>query len=121
MIFLLDFRAFGEAHVRISPLNGGLSLNSLTVRLNLQSLHVSLFGIFKISFFYLKFSQTNIQGILGGGELSNVINAMVMDLVPGFFRTFEDQISVTLSNFLLPRINPLLSGLTLDDIRNLLP
>lgn len=39
--FISDFRAHGEAHVRVA-LNGGLSLNSLSVRLGMQSLHVRI-------------------------------------------------------------------------------
>lgn len=65
--------------------------------------------------------QLDIQGILGGGDLGAVINKATQDLIPSLLLNFERQISEYLREFLLPRINPFLNNISLEDLANLMP
>lgn len=65
--------------------------------------------------------QLDIEGILGGGDLGAVINKATQDLIPSLLFNFESQISAFLNAFLLPRLNPFLNQLTLEDLANLMP
>lgn len=65
--------------------------------------------------------QLDIQGILGGGDLGAVINKATQDLIPSLLINFEQQISDFLREFLLPRINPFLNNISLEDLANLMP
>ncbi|CRK91675.1 CLUMA_CG005324, isoform A [Clunio marinus] len=98
-----NFRASGFAQIRFLGSNNNLNVTDMDVRLNLPSL------------------QMNVQGILGGGDLGAVINKVAQDLVPSLIRTFENELSDLMSNLLIPRINPFLNNLTLDDIINRAP
>ena len=76
----------------------------------------------KLSKHYIIYTlQLDIQGILGGGDLGAVINKATQDLIPSLLLNFEQQISEYLREFLLPRINPFLNNISLEDLANLMP
>jgi len=63
-------------------------------------------------------SQTT--GMLGGGDIDNVINAIIGDLAVEFFNSYSDIISGQVNNIMLPHINKMLEGMTLKDLIGLI-
>lgn len=50
-----------------------------------------------------------------------VINKATQDLIPKLLVTHQNEINAFVNDFLLPKINPFLNNLTLDDLTNLMP
>lgn len=63
----------------------------------------------------------NIQGILGGGDLGELINKVTQDLIPSLLVSYQSEINESLRDYLLPKINPYLNSISLEDLEKLMP
>lgn len=63
----------------------------------------------------------DIQGILGGGDLGALINKVTQDLIPSLLVNFQAEINEMLGDYLLPKINPYLNSISLEDLEKLMP
>jgi hypothetical protein len=130
--FILDFRAKGYATIQYIGPRNNLNMTDLSVRINEQSLNVSsewmreklkeekeVWGIHITSFSIL--TQMKIEGILGGGDLGELINKAAQDSVPVLLIRNEWEISNAIKDFLLPRLNPFLNEFSFEDLENRMP
>jgi hypothetical protein len=62
-----------------------------------------------------------IEGILGGGDLGELINKAAQDSVPVLLIRNEWEISNAIKDFLLPRMNPFLNEFSFEDLENRMP
>ncbi|XP_077294162.1 uncharacterized protein LOC143916786 [Arctopsyche grandis] len=90
-----------KGNARIAVGISGVSLRDLILELSL--------GSFK--------SETT--GMLGGGDIDQVINAILADWVPDFFNSNSDSIADLVGDTLLTSINQVLDGMSLADLIDL--
>ncbi|XP_053691326.1 uncharacterized protein LOC128739850 [Sabethes cyaneus] len=64
--------------------------------------------------------ETNIQGMLLGGELSDLLNVVIQDIVPSFLRNFPDLTTRVLTAFVEPLLNRFLATRSMEDLLGLL-
>lgn len=67
--------------------------------------------------FYLFQSETT--GMLGGGDIDDLINALMADLAPEFFNNNSELISELISDIILDKINEVIEGLSLEELINI--
>ncbi|XP_049771752.1 uncharacterized protein LOC126149112 [Schistocerca cancellata] len=60
--------------------------------------------------------QTNFTGLLGGGDLSDVTNEIISDLVPQILDNQKDNILGAIVPVIVDAVNEAISGYTLNDI-----
>lgn len=63
----------------------------------------------------------DIQGILGGGDLGELINKVTENLIPSLLVSYAAEINESLGDYLLPKINPYLNSISLADLEKLMP
>ncbi|XP_065092043.1 uncharacterized protein LOC135712884 [Ochlerotatus camptorhynchus] len=64
--------------------------------------------------------ETNIQGMLLGGDLSDLLNEVIQDIVPSIFRNFPEGMTNLMSAAILPMANRFLATRTMEDLLSLL-
>ncbi|EDS36845.1 conserved hypothetical protein [Culex quinquefasciatus] len=64
--------------------------------------------------------ETNIQGMLLGGDLSDLMNEVIQDVVPSVLRNFPEGMSNLLSAAIFPMASRFLATRTMEDLLNLL-
>jgi hypothetical protein len=64
--------------------------------------------------------QTNIEGLLGGGDLSDVLNEIISDLVPEVFEEAKPTLLPVITDVIINLANEKLDGLTLSDLLDLI-
>ncbi|XP_058117152.1 uncharacterized protein LOC131288851 [Anopheles ziemanni] len=64
--------------------------------------------------------ESNIQGLLLGGELSDLLNAVIQDIVPSVLRNFPDGMTNLLNALVVPIANRFLATRTMEDLMGLL-
>ncbi|XP_058449559.1 uncharacterized protein LOC131429447 [Malaya genurostris] len=82
--------------------NGMLTLSDFSLSLMIDSL------------------ETNIEGMLFGGELSDLLNVVIQDIVPSFLRNFPESVTRLLSAFAKPLLNRFLATRSMEDLLALL-
>ncbi|XP_067014261.2 uncharacterized protein [Anabrus simplex] len=70
--------------------------------------------------YHLGLFQGNIAGLLGGGDLSDVINQVINDFIPTVAEKYKTQISGVISDLIVGVANKMLDGVTLKDILDLI-
>ncbi|XP_058116738.1 uncharacterized protein LOC131288390 [Anopheles ziemanni] len=65
--------------------------------------------------------QNNIEGMLLGGELSDLLNEVIQDLIPSVLVNFAPQVSEIISRVGIPIADSILNTMTLDDLFALIP
>lgn len=58
--------------------------------------------------------------MLGGGDIDDVINAMLEDLAPDFFNKYSDFVSLIVGDGILNALNKVLDGMSLADLIDLI-
>ncbi|XP_050070982.1 uncharacterized protein LOC126558935 [Anopheles maculipalpis] len=97
-----DLRIQGTALLRQLP-SGYLHMPELKANVRLGSL------------------QNNIEGMLLGGELSDLLNVVIQDLVPSVLINFAPEVSEIISRVGIPIADSILNTMTLDDLFALIP
>jgi hypothetical protein len=64
--------------------------------------------------------QTNFEGLLGGGALSDLANEIISDLAPELFEEIKPELIATVTEEIIKKANELLDGVTLQDILDLI-
>uniref|UniRef100_A0A182N489 Hemolymph juvenile hormone binding protein n=1 Tax=Anopheles dirus TaxID=7168 RepID=A0A182N489_9DIPT len=64
--------------------------------------------------------ESNIQGLLLGGDLSNLLNAVIQDIVPSVLRNFPEGMTNMLNALIIPIANRFLATRTMEDLMGLL-
>ncbi|XP_053659971.1 uncharacterized protein LOC128709013 [Anopheles marshallii] len=64
--------------------------------------------------------ESNIQGLLLGGDLSNLLNAVIQDIVPSVLRNFPEGMTNLLNALVIPIANRFLATRTMEDLMGLL-
>ncbi|PSN55967.1 hypothetical protein C0J52_02147 [Blattella germanica] len=64
--------------------------------------------------------ETHIEGLLGGGELSDLINEVIADIAPDVFEEAKPTLIPILSEAVVSLANEKLDGMTLQDLLNLI-
>ncbi|XP_055539990.1 uncharacterized protein LOC129726857 [Wyeomyia smithii] len=64
--------------------------------------------------------ETNIEGMLLGGELSDLLNVVIQDIVPSFLSNFPELMTNVLTAFVEPLLNRFLATRTMEDLLGLL-
>ncbi|XP_058822061.1 uncharacterized protein LOC131683782 [Topomyia yanbarensis] len=64
--------------------------------------------------------DTNIEGMLLGGELSDLLNVVIQDIVPSFLRNFPEGVTNLLTAFVKPLANRFLATRSMEDLLRLL-
>uniref|UniRef100_A0AAG5CUJ0 Hemolymph juvenile hormone binding protein n=1 Tax=Anopheles atroparvus TaxID=41427 RepID=A0AAG5CUJ0_ANOAO len=64
--------------------------------------------------------ESNIQGLLLGGDLSDLLNAVIQDIVPSVLRNFPDGMTNLLNALVVPIANRFLATRTMEDLMGLL-
>jgi hypothetical protein len=64
--------------------------------------------------------QTNIEGLLGGGDLSDVINEIISDLAPAVLEEAKPTLLPVITDAIINLANEKLDGLTLSDLLDLI-
>lgn len=57
--------------------------------------------------------------MLGGGDIDDLINALMADLAPEFFNNNSEYISTLISGLILEKVNEVMEGLSLEDLINI--
>uniref|UniRef100_A0A182K5L4 Hemolymph juvenile hormone binding protein n=1 Tax=Anopheles christyi TaxID=43041 RepID=A0A182K5L4_9DIPT len=60
--------------------------------------------------------ESNIQGLLLGGDLSDLLNAVIQDIVPSVLRNFPDGMTNLLNALVVPIANRFLATRTMEDL-----
>jgi hypothetical protein len=68
-------------------------------------------------FFYF---QTNFEGLLGGGDLSDLVNEIISELVPELFEDLKPEVLPVITETIINLANELLDGKTLQDLLDLI-
>uniref|UniRef100_A0A1Y9H2A1 Hemolymph juvenile hormone binding protein n=1 Tax=Anopheles dirus TaxID=7168 RepID=A0A1Y9H2A1_9DIPT len=97
-----DLRIQGTAQLRQLP-SGYLHMNELRANVRLGSL------------------QNNIDGMLLGGELSDLLNEVIQDLVPSVLVNFASEVTDIISRVGIPIADSILNTMTMDDLFALIP
>ncbi|XP_035890553.1 uncharacterized protein LOC118502432 [Anopheles stephensi] len=97
-----DLRIQGTALLRQLP-SGYLHMPELKANVRLGSL------------------QNNIEGMLLGGELSDLLNVVIQDLVPSVLINFAPEVTEMISRVGIPIADSILNTMTLDDLFALIP
>ncbi|XP_053660333.1 uncharacterized protein LOC128709359 [Anopheles marshallii] len=97
-----DLRIQGTALLRQLP-SGYLHMPELKATVRLGSL------------------QNNIEGMLLGGELSDLLNVVIQDLVPSVLVNFAPEVTEIISRVGIPIADSILNTMTLDDLFALIP
>ncbi|XP_049281909.1 uncharacterized protein LOC125763116 [Anopheles funestus] len=97
-----DLRIQGTALLRQLP-SGYLHMPELKANVRLGSL------------------QNNIEGMLLGGELSDLLNEVIQDLVPSVLVNFAPEVTEIISRVGIPIADSILNTMTLDDLFALIP
>ncbi|XP_053671691.1 uncharacterized protein LOC128721913 [Anopheles nili] len=97
-----DLRIQGTAQLRQLP-SGYLHMNELNANVRLGSL------------------QNTIDGMLLGGELSDLLNAVIQDIVPSVLINFAPEVTEIISRVGIPIADSILNTMTLDDLFALIP
>nr|XP_040228058.2 uncharacterized protein LOC120952672 isoform X2 [Anopheles coluzzii] len=81
-------------------------------------------GFLKLSDFSISLQigslESNIQGLLLGGDLSDLLNAVIQDIVPSVLRNFPDGMTNLLNALVVPIANRFLATRTMEDLMGLL-
>jgi hypothetical protein len=72
--------------------------------------------LFFLSFYF----QVNFEGLLGGGDLGDLANQIISDLVPDLLEQLKPDILPGLIQTIIELANEQLDGLTLQDILDLI-
>uniref|UniRef100_A0A182QKK9 Hemolymph juvenile hormone binding protein n=1 Tax=Anopheles farauti TaxID=69004 RepID=A0A182QKK9_9DIPT len=97
-----DLRIQGTAQLRQLP-SGYLHMNELKANVRLGSL------------------QNNIEGMLIGNELSDLLNVVIQDLVPSVLVNFAPEVTEIISRVGIPLADSILNTMTMDDLFALIP
>uniref|UniRef100_A0A182MGA8 Uncharacterized protein n=1 Tax=Anopheles culicifacies TaxID=139723 RepID=A0A182MGA8_9DIPT len=100
-----DLRIQGTALLRQLP-SGYLHMPELKATVRLGSLQVV---------------KNNIEGMLLGGELSDLLNVVIQDLVPSVLVNFAPEVTEIISRVGIPIADSILNTMTLDDLFALIP
>ncbi|XP_058060650.1 uncharacterized protein LOC131211262 [Anopheles bellator] len=107
---------FGIGNFQVRP-RGVLATGFATITDNGQ-------GFLKLADFSITLQmdglESNIQGLLLGGELSNLLNAVIQDIVPSVLRNFPDGMTNLLNALVVPIANRFLATRTMEDLMGLL-
>jgi hypothetical protein len=68
----------------------------------------------------LFYFQTNIEGLLGGGDLSDVLNEIISDLAPDVFEEAKPSLLPVVTEAIINLANEKLDGVTLSDLLNII-
>lgn len=101
---------------------GMLTLTDFTIQLMIDSLEVrrKIYVSNNMLILFPYYFQTNIQGMLLGGDLSDLLNEVIQDIVPSILRNFPEGMSNLLSAAIFPMANRFLATRTMEDLLNLL-
>ncbi|XP_040160160.1 uncharacterized protein LOC120898406 [Anopheles arabiensis] len=97
-----DLRIQGTALLRQLP-SGYLHMPELKANVRLGSL------------------QNNIEGMLLGGELSDLLNVVIEDLIPSVLINFAPEVTDIISRVGIPIADSVLNTMTLEDLFALIP
>lgn len=64
--------------------------------------------------------QVNFQGLLGGGDLGEIANQIISDMIPGLVEELKPTLLPTVIDFIVELANEKLDGITLQDILDLI-
>jgi hypothetical protein len=64
--------------------------------------------------------QTNFEGLLGGGDLSDVVNEVISDLAPELFEEVKPSVLPAVADAIVNLANEKLEGVTLSDLLDLI-
>ncbi|XP_052870962.1 uncharacterized protein LOC128276545 [Anopheles cruzii] len=107
---------FGIGNFQVRP-RGVLATGFATITDNGQ-------GFLKLADFSITLQmdglESNIQGLLLGGDLSNLLNAVIQDIVPSVLRNFPDGMTNLLNALVVPIANRFLATRTMEDLMGLL-
>ncbi|XP_077293497.1 uncharacterized protein LOC143916340 [Arctopsyche grandis] len=63
--------------------------------------------------------KSDITGMLGGGDIDEVINAMLEDMAPEFFNENSEFVSELVKDPILEKVNEIFNGLSLEELKNI--
>lgn len=97
-------------------------MSDLNVRIRLQNLEVLFLNLKKNIFIYLNFLflQTEIEGLLGGGDLGVLVNELFKDMLLLIIDKGYALVSASIKDNYLPRANEFMNGKTLMEVLELL-
>uniref|UniRef100_A0A182JMR6 Hemolymph juvenile hormone binding protein n=1 Tax=Anopheles atroparvus TaxID=41427 RepID=A0A182JMR6_ANOAO len=97
-----NLRIQGTALLRQLP-SGYLHMPALNANVRLDSL------------------QNNIEGMLLGGDLSDLLNVVIQDLIPSVLINFAPEVTEIISRVGIPIADSILNTMTMDDLFALIP